>query len=79
MSIIPSVECWKQSLVNCSCASIKGIKNAETNEDNGGPIHKVSERNKDSIRNWDMGQWYDILNKNLIFFFCQCPESLNKV
>lgn len=42
--------------MNCSCASIKGIKNAKTNEDNGGPIHKVSEGNKDSIRNWDMGQ-----------------------
>lgn len=69
MSITPAVEYWKHSLVNCSCASIKGIKNAETNEENGGLIHKVSEGNKDSIRNWDMGQWYDILDNNLIFFF----------
>lgn len=62
-----AVERWKQSLVSHSCASLEGI-NAETNEDNGGPVHKGSEGNKDSLRNWDVGHWCDIVGKDLIFF-----------
>lgn len=53
--------------MSCSCASLEGIKNAETNEDNGYPVHKVSEGNKDSIRNWDMGTGELFLARNWYF------------
>lgn len=53
-------------------------KNAKRNADCGGPVHDISDVNKDSIGNWVRGHSSYVLASNLAIFF-PCSDNLNEV
>lgn len=52
--------------------------NVKRNAIRGGPAHKGSKENKDSIRNWAVGHLYDSSAKNLSSSH-PCPENFSDI